>query len=73
MNGTVLIPMRQVWTRAELWLKALEIQAQTRYRLYDSLIVASALASGARILYSEDLQSGRMIGDLLIENPFVPT
>jgi predicted nucleic acid-binding protein len=41
------------------------------YRFYDSLIVASALNSGARILYSEDLQHGRRIGDLRIENPFL--
>ena len=69
---TVLFPMCQVWPGTELWLKALEIQARTQYRFYDSLIVASALAAGARILYSEDLQPGRVIGDLLIENPFAP-
>ena len=69
---TVLFPMCQVWPGNELWLTALEIQARTQYRFYDSLIVASALAAGTRILYSEDLQPGRVIGDLLIENPFAP-
>ena len=68
---TVLFPLCQVWPSIDLWLKALAIQRQTQYRFYDSLIVASALASGARLLYSEDFQSGRMIGDLRIENPFL--
>ena len=40
------------------------------YRFYDSLIVAGALASGARTLYTEDLQSGRELRGLRIENPF---
>jgi predicted nucleic acid-binding protein len=34
------------------------------------LIVAGALASGARILYTEDLQAGRRLRGLSIENPF---
>ena len=36
------------------------------------LIIAAALESECRILYSEDLQSGRTIdGRLTIRNPFV--
>lgn len=41
-----------------------------QYRYYDSLIVASALVAGANILYSEDLQEDRIIGNLKIVNPF---
>jgi len=38
---------------------------------WDSLIVASALAGGADILYSEDMQDGlRVSGQLNIVNPF---
>jgi predicted nucleic acid-binding protein len=33
--------------------------------------VASALASGANELYSEDPQAGRKIGNLQIVNPFL--
>jgi predicted nucleic acid-binding protein len=45
---------------------------QTQYRFYDCLIVSAALASGASVLLSEDLQEGRVIGGLTIRNPFTP-
>jgi len=32
---------------------------------------AAALVVGAEALYSEDLQHGRKIGDVRIENPFL--
>jgi predicted nucleic acid-binding protein len=38
--------------------------------LWDALIVEAALAGGASVLYSEDLQDGRRFGDLQIVNPF---
>ena len=44
-----------------------------RYGLshWDSLIVAAALATGCDTLYSEDMQSGQVIGGrLTIRNPF---
>jgi predicted nucleic acid-binding protein len=56
---------------AHLWTKALTIQTETQYRFYDALIVASAIESGAPILYSEDLQHERRIGPLQIINPFL--
>lgn len=37
---------------------------------WDSLIIQAALASGASRLYSEDLQHGRIIEGMTIENPF---
>lgn len=38
---------------------------------WDSLIIQSALAGGARQLYTEDLQHGRVIESMRIENPFL--
>jgi len=38
--------------------------------LWDALIVEAALAGGADILYSEDLQDGRWYGDLRVVDPF---
>ncbi|MDF2375607.1 MAG: PIN domain-containing protein [Verrucomicrobiales bacterium] len=67
----VLWPRCSVFPNAELFSQALTIRARTQYRLYDSLIVASALVSGAEILYSEDLQHGRDLGGLTIQNPFL--
>jgi predicted nucleic acid-binding protein len=40
--------------------------------IYDATIVASALLAGCAVLYTEDLQDGRVIdGQLTIRNPFV--
>lgn len=45
-----------------------------RYSYFDSLIVASALTAGCKILYSEDLHHGQVIdGRLSIINPFLGT
>jgi len=66
----VLWPRCRVLPSPAIHKKALEIHRKLQYRLYDSLVVASALAGGATILYSEDLQHGRSIGPMRIENPF---
>jgi predicted nucleic acid-binding protein len=53
----------------------LGIELSTRYSLsvYDSMIVASALQSGATRLYSEDLQAKLLVEKKLrIHNPFAP-
>jgi predicted nucleic acid-binding protein len=67
---TVLHPLCYVYPSSEIWLAALRIAEESRYRFYDSLIVAAAIQSGATILYSEDLQDGRRFGPLQICNPF---
>jgi predicted nucleic acid-binding protein len=66
----ILLPHCRIMPTERLYLSALRIQRETQYRFYDSLIVAAALESGAVVLYSEDLQHGRRIGDLRIVNPF---
>jgi len=51
----------------------LGMQIADRYQLsiYDSMIVASALAAGCSTLYSEDLQDGMLVNrSLKIKNPF---
>lgn len=47
---------------------ALEEQAQLSF--WDALIVEAARRAGAMRLVSEDLQSGRLIAGVVIENPF---
>jgi predicted nucleic acid-binding protein len=50
---------------------ALAIAEKYGYRIYDALIVASALEARCAILYSEDMQDGQVIdGRLTIRNPF---
>jgi predicted nucleic acid-binding protein len=49
----------------------LKLAERYRFSLYDSMILASALESGCRVLYSEDLQHGQVIERTLkVLNPF---
>lgn len=50
---------------------ALEIAEDTGYSIWDAQIVASAIEAGCRLVYSEDMQHGRRIGELEIRNPFL--
>jgi|SRR6266536_133088 len=68
---TALFPMMAVSSSPALMIQALRLQAAHQLAWYDSLIVAAALESSCRILYSEDLQHGRRFGDLVVENPFL--
>ncbi len=55
-----------------LILDAVKVATQYKYSYYDSLIIATALHASCQILYSEDLQSGQVIYDLLkISDPFL--
>ena len=67
----VLSPLCRVFPNPYLYKNAIRLHRETQYRFYDCLILAAALESGAKILYSEDLQHDRMIGDLRIVNPFL--
>lgn len=49
---------------------ALRICQRYRYGIYDSLVIAAALASSCDVLYSEDLSDGQRIEALTITNPF---
>jgi len=55
----------------ELIVGAVRLHQAESLSFWDALIVQAALAGGAKVLYSEDLQNGRRIGELLIQNPFV--
>ncbi len=67
---TVLSPMCRVFPTAQLFRDAIVLQLETRFRFYDTLIVASVVAAGTEILYSEDLQHGRKIRGVKILDPF---
>jgi predicted nucleic acid-binding protein len=51
--------------------KAVELAKRFQLSLYDANIVATALASGAKVLLSEDMQSGMLMDGLRIQNPFI--
>jgi predicted nucleic acid-binding protein len=51
--------------------EALAIAEKYGFRIYDALIVASALEAKCSTLYSEDMQDGQVIDNkLTIRNPF---
>jgi predicted nucleic acid-binding protein len=51
--------------------RGLQVAERLGLSVYDGMIVASALLSGCAILYTEDLQTGRIIDQqLTIRNPF---
>jgi predicted nucleic acid-binding protein len=53
-----------------LVLAASELEERHTLSLWDALIVEAARRSGATRLLTEDLQHGRVIGGVAIENPF---
>ena len=67
---TVLKPLTRVHSSQALLVEALGLVASHKLAWYDSLILASALESGASVLYSEDFQHGQRFGALKIVNPF---
>lgn len=68
--NSFLMPLYRVQPSLNLYHAALDIKTLYRFGFYDSLIVAAALESGCKTLYSEDLQHGQQIEGLTIENPF---
>lgn len=53
-----------------LFLEAVRIHCEYQLSHWDSLIVATALSLNCPVLYSEDMQHGRIIEGLEIINPF---
>ena len=52
-------------------IKALKIKDRYKLQFYDSLIIATAIENKCTILYSEDMQDGLVIENILrIVNPF---
>jgi predicted nucleic acid-binding protein len=56
---------------ARLILAASELEEHHRLSFWDALIVEAARRVGATRLLTEDLQPGRRIGGISIENPFL--
>jgi predicted nucleic acid-binding protein len=70
--GAAMQPLNRVPSSPALLEAALDLQAETRYSFYDSLVLAAALQAGAAVLYSEDLQHNQLVGGTLrVVNPFL--
>jgi predicted nucleic acid-binding protein len=51
-------------------LEALDLEERYRTSFWDALVIQAATASGAEVLYSEDLSSGEIYGSIRVVNPF---
>jgi len=51
--------------------RAVEIARRHQVNIYDANILAAAEMAGCRIVYSEDMQHGQVIGGVTVRNPFV--
>ncbi len=67
----VFRPLLGIHSSPALYLEALHVRSRYRLSWYDALIVASAIQAQCGRLLTEDLQHGRQIGNLRIENPFL--
>jgi predicted nucleic acid-binding protein len=66
-----ILSFEAVWPLTlDTHVAAVSIARDHRLPFYEALIVASAIEGGCDILYSEDMQDGRVIGGLTIRNPF---
>ena len=50
-------------------LEALEVEARYQLSFWDALVIVAAQASGAEVLYSEDLSDGQAYGTVRVVNP----
>lgn len=51
-------------------LEAIDLESRYQISFWDALVVQAAQASGAEILYSEDLSHGQAYGAVRVHNPF---
>lgn len=56
---------------AAIHAKAVKLARNNSLSFYDALIVAAAADAGCRVLLTEDLQHGRNLGGVTIQNPFL--
>jgi predicted nucleic acid-binding protein len=68
---SVFRPVLAINSSPALYLEGLLIAGKYHLSWYDSLIVAAAREGQCEVLYSEDLQHGRKIEEIRIENPFL--
>lgn len=51
-------------------IESIELEQRYKFSFWDAMIVVAAQRAGATTLYSEDFNSGQVIGSLKIANPF---
>ncbi len=59
-----------VVNNVEIILDAIDIYEKYKYAFWDSMVIASAIKCGAKVLLSEDFSDGQIIEGIAIKNPF---
>jgi predicted nucleic acid-binding protein len=67
----VMNPLWQVYPDLSLYEACLDLQAETGYSFYDSLILSAAIRGECKLLYSEDLHDQQEIHGVMIKNPYI--
>ena len=67
----VLFSLWKAHPDRDSYLTALQLKQELEISWWDALVVASALASDCKILYTEDLQHNQRIRTLQVVNPFL--
>ena len=62
--------LRIIPVTIEVHDRGLALAEAHRFALYDAMIVAAAITADCKLLYSEDMQHGRVIEGLTIRNPY---
>ncbi len=68
---TILLPLCQHFPSISTYDRAMLVMQETGYTIYDALILTAAIESGCRVLYTEDLQHGRVVQSVRVVNPFL--
>ena len=68
--SSVLRRLLAVPSSIGLYSEALHVCGRYHLNWYDSLIVAAAAQAKCELLYSEDMQHGLRIGEVVLVNPF---
>jgi len=67
----VMNPLCQVYPDLSFYEGTLDLQVETGYSFYDSLILSAAIRGGCSFLFTEDMQDGQEIHGVMIKNPFI--
>ncbi len=61
------------WNRPTDLVCAMKQSERYRFSFWDALLVTAAQKAHASVLWTEDLNVGQRVGDVIIRNPFVST
>lgn len=67
----LLAEMHLVQIDLGLLLAAIDLSRLHSFSFWDALVVRAASSAGCRVLLTEDLQHGRVVDSVRIENPFL--